>query len=81
MGKIQKLSKKAINLSMTFGLLTTTLFSPINLLRTTPVTAETTPATLEPGETIDTKPKTLYTADFQNKSNYTPVGKNTFKAG
>ena len=60
---------------MTLGLLTTTLFSPISLLRTTPVTAETTPATLEPGETINTDPKTLDTADFQNKSTIHPLVK------
>lgn len=81
MGKIQKLSKKAINLSMTFGLLTTTLFSPISLLRTTPVTAETTPATLEPGETIDTKTQELTYTDFITQTNYIPVIINTVNAG
>lgn len=77
MGKIQVLSQKAINLSMTLGLLTTTLFSPVSMLRTTPVTAETLPNTLIPGQTIDTQTYELNTSDFINHDNYKPVYKNT----
>ena len=77
MGKIQLLSKKTINLSMTLGLLTTTLFSPISLLRTTPVTAETSPNTLVPGKTIDTSQKIWEAPDFQKPANFSPKGINT----